>query len=111
MVKLTGQAMQPCVCACNTVVYLDGKPDAATVKVAQKNSLRMNERVAAFSIQPSMVTRFMALRFSFCIGVPMCWCCVEEAGREGSAGCCSTVHRVQGTAQQPQPPHSKFGLS
>lgn len=38
MVKLPGQVMQPRVCVGTSVVYLDGKPDAATVKVAEIGS-------------------------------------------------------------------------
>ncbi|MBL9133569.1 MAG: hypothetical protein JNG86_20325 [Verrucomicrobiaceae bacterium] len=48
-----------------------------------------------------MVTRLTALLLSFCIGLPMCWCCVGEAMREEQAGCCTTEHLNGCAAQQP----------
>lgn len=49
-----------------------------------------------------MVTRLTALLLSFCIGLPMCWCCLGEAPREELAGCCSTEHLEGCSAQQPE---------
>lgn len=49
-----------------------------------------------------MVTRLTALLLSFCIGLPMCWCCLGEAPREELAGCCSTAHPEGCPAQQPE---------
>jgi hypothetical protein len=51
-----------------------------------------------------MVTRLTALLLSFCIGLPMCWCCLGEAPREELAGCCSTAHPDGCSAQQPESP-------
>jgi hypothetical protein len=51
-----------------------------------------------------MVTRLTALLLSFCIGLPMCWCCNGEAPREELAGCCSTEHLEGCSAQQPEGP-------
>ncbi|MFM2165983.1 MAG: hypothetical protein RIS79_354 [Verrucomicrobiota bacterium] len=49
-----------------------------------------------------MVTRLTALLLSFCIGFPMCWCCLGEAPREELTGCCSTEHFEGCAAQQPE---------
>lgn len=63
-----------------------------------------SEHARRFFIKHSMATRLTALLLSFCIGFPMCWCCVGEAPREEKAGCCSTEHQDGCAAQQPGSP-------
>lgn len=36
-----------------------------------------------------MLTRLTALILTLCIGLPMCWCCIEAPHREETATCCA----------------------
>jgi hypothetical protein len=59
------------------------------------------ERHGIRFIETDMVTRLTAWLLSFCIGLPMCWCCMGEAPREEQAGCCTTEHPDGCAARQP----------
>lgn len=51
-----------------------------------------------------MLTRLTALILTFCIGLPMCWCCIVAPQQEEVAGCCAKRQHV--TTEQ-SPAHSK----
>jgi len=51
-----------------------------------------------------MITRLTALILTLCIGLPMCWCCIEAPQRAEVNGCCAMKKHA---ASEHAPSHSK----
>jgi hypothetical protein len=51
-----------------------------------------------------MLSRLTALILTFCIGLPMCWCCIAAPQQEKVASCCAKKHHA---ASEHAPSHSQ----
>jgi hypothetical protein len=48
----------------------------------------------------TMAIRFTAFLLTFCIGLPMCWCCLGEAPQEEIAACCTMANEQECQAHE-----------